>query len=185
MGCHFLLQGVFPTQRPNPGLRLVSRCCPVQATGSLIKGTSDFQGLVFVVQSLSHIQLCDPTDCSTPGLPAFTISQSLLRLPSIESVVLSNRLILCRPLLLLPSVFPSIRVFSNESALHIRWLKDWSFSFSISPSGEYSGLVSSRMDWLDLLAVQGTFKSLLQHHGSKASIFQFSKSLWSNSHIHT
>ena len=186
MGCHFLLQGVFPTQRPNPGPRLVSRCCPVQATGLLIKGASDFPGLVLVVvQSLSRIQLCDPTDCSTPGLPAFTISQSLLRLLSIESVVPSNCLILCRPLLLLPSIFPSIRVFSNELALHIRWPKDWSFSFSISPSSEYSGLVSFRMDCLDLLAFQGTLKSLLQHHGSKASIFQFSKSLWSNSHIHT
>ena len=91
---------------------------------------------------------------------------------SIESVMPSNHLILCHPLLLLPSMFPSIRVFSNESALHIRWPKYWSFSFSISPSNEYSGLISFRMDWLDLLAVQGTLKSLLQHHGSKASILQ-------------
>ena len=89
---------------------------------------------------------------------------------SIESVVLSNHLILCHPLLLLPSIFPSIRVFSNESALHIRWPKYWSCSFSISPSNEHPGLISFRMDWLDLLAVQGTLKSLLQYHSSKASI---------------
>ncbi|CAM9985730.1 unnamed protein product [Rangifer tarandus platyrhynchus] len=91
---------------------------------------------------------------------------------SIESMMLSNHLILCRPLLGLPSIFPNIRVFSNESALHIRWPKYWSFSFSISPSNEHSGLISFRMDWLDLLAVQGTLKSLLQHHSSKASIHQ-------------
>ena len=89
---------------------------------------------------------------------------------SIESVMTSNHLILCHPLLLWPSIFPSIRVFSNESALHIRWPKYWSFSFSISPSSEYSGLISFRVDWLDLLAVQGTLKSLLQHHSSKTSI---------------
>ena len=93
---------------------------------------------------------------------------------SIESVMPSSHLILCRPLLLLPSVFPSIRVFSNESALYIRWLKYWSFSFNISPSNEHLGLISSRMDWLDLLAVQGTLKSLLQHHSSKASLLQCS-----------
>ena len=92
----------------------------------------------------------------------------------IESVMPSNHLILCCPLLLLPSVFPSIRVFSNESVLHIRWPKYWSFSFSISPSSEYSGLISFRMDWLDLLAVQGPLKSLLQHHSSKASVLQHS-----------
>ena len=91
---------------------------------------------------------------------------------SIEAVMPSNHLILCHPLLLLPSIFPSIRVFSNESVLHIRWPKYWSFSFNISPSNEYSGLVSFRMDWLDLLAVQGTLKSLLQHHSSKVSILQ-------------
>ena len=93
---------------------------------------------------------------------------------SIELVMPSSHLILCRPLLLLPSIFPSIRVFSNESVLRIRWPKDWSFSFSISPSNEYSGLISFRMDWLDLLAVQGTLKSLLQRHSSKASILQCS-----------
>ena len=105
---------------------------------------------------------------------SFSISWSLLRLISIESVMLSNHLILCRPLLPLPSIFPSIRVFSNESALPIRWPKYWSFSFSIRPFNEYSELISFRMDWLDLVAVQGTLKSLLQHHNSKASILRHS-----------
>ena len=100
----------------------------------------------------------------------FTISWNLLKLMSVESVMLPNHLILCHPLLLPPSIFPSIRVFSNESVLFIRWPKCWSFSFSISPSNVYSGLISSRMDWLDLLVVQGTAKSLLQHHSLKASI---------------
>ena len=103
---------------------------------------------------------------------SFTISQSLLKLMSVELVMPSNHLILSHPLLLLPSIFLSIMVFSSESALHIRWPKYWSFSFSISPSNEYSGLLSFRMDWLDLLAVQGTLKSLLQHHSSKASILR-------------
>ena len=101
---------------------------------------------------------------------SLTNSQRLLKLMSVEEVMPSNHLILCCPLLLLPSIFPSIRVFSNESVLRIRWPKYWSFSFSISPSNEYSGLISFRMDWLDVLAVQGTLKSLLQHHSSKASI---------------
>ena len=105
---------------------------------------------------------------------SFTVSRSLLKLMFIESVMPSNHFILCRPLLLLPSVFPSIRVFSNESVLRIRWPKYWRFSFSISLSNEYSGLISFRMDWLDLLAVQGTLKSLLQHHSLKASILQCS-----------
>ena len=104
--------------------------------------------------------LCDPMDCSTPGFPVLTTSQSLLKLMSTEPVMPSNHLILCRPLLLLPSIFPSIRIFSNELALCIRWPKYWSFSF-ISPSNEYSGLISFRMDWLDLTAAQGTLKSLL------------------------
>ena len=104
---------------------------------------------------------------------SFPISQSLLRFMSIESVMLSNHLILCCPLLL-PSIFPSIRVFSNELALYIRWPKYWSFNFSKSPSNEYSGLISFRIDLFDLLAVQGTLKSLLQHHNSKASILQCS-----------
>ena len=116
--------------------------------------------------------LCDPMDCSIPGIPVLTISQSLLKLMSIESVIPSNHLILYRPLLLLPSIFPSIRVFSSESAVFIRWPKCWSFSFSISPSKEYSGLVSLRIDWFDLLAFQGSLKSLLQHHSLKVSILQ-------------
>ena len=103
-----------------------------------------------------------------------TISWSLLKLMPIESVMPFNHLILCRPLFFLPSIFPSIRVFSNESALRIMWPKFWSFSFSISPSSEYSGLTSLRIDWFDLLAVQGTLKSLLQHHSSNASILQHS-----------
>ena len=124
-----------------------------------------------IVQSLSCVQLCDPMDCSIHQAPlSITISRSLLILTSIESVMPSNHLILCRPLLLPPSIFPSIRVFSNESALHIRWPKYWSLSFSISPSNEHSGMISFRMDWLDLLAVQGTLKHLLQHHSLKASV---------------
>ena len=111
---------------------------------------------------------------STPGLPVHHQLWSLPKPMSTESVMSSNHLILCRPLLLLPSIFPSIRVFSNESALHIRWPKYWSFSFSISPFNEHSGLISFRMDWLDLLAVQGSLKSFLQHHSSKASILQHS-----------
>ena len=113
-------------------------------------------------------------DCSMQSPLSFTISQSLLKFMSIELMMPSNHLILCHPLLLLPSIFPSIRVFSNESALGISWPKYWSFSFSISPSSGYSGLISSRMDWLDLLAVQGTLKSLLQPHSSKASILWLS-----------
>ena len=113
-----------------------------------------------------------PWTAACQAFPSITSSQSLLKPMSIESVMPSNHLILCCPLLLLPSVFPSIRVFYNESVFYIRWPKYWSFSFSISPSNEYSGLTSFRTDWFDLLAVQGTLKSLLQHHGSKASILQ-------------
>ena len=109
-----------------------------------------------------------------PGLPVHHQLWSLLKLISIESVIPSNYLILCRPLLLLPSIFPRIRVFSNESGLHITWPKYWSFSFIISPSNEYSGLISFRMDWLDLLAVHGSLKSLLQQHSSKAPILWYS-----------
>ena len=117
--------------------------------------------------------LCDPMDCSMPGFLSITNSQSLLKLISIESMMPSSHLILCRPLLLLPSVFPSIRVFLNESVLHIRWPKYWSFSFSISLTNAYLVLISFRTDWFDL-AVQGTLKCLLQHHSSKASILQCS-----------
>ena len=128
------------------------------------------------VQSLSHVRLF-ATSCSDPHAAgqaslSITNSWSSLKLTSIESVMPSSHLILCRPLLLLPPTPPSIRLFSNESALRMRWPKYWSFSFSISPSKEHPGPISFRMDWLDLLAVQGTLKSLLQHHSSKASIFQ-------------
>ena len=128
-------------------------------------GTREFSS---VAQSCPT--LCDPMDCSTPGLPVHHQLPEPLKVMSIESVMPSSHLILCRPLLLPPSIFPSIRVFSNESVLHIRWPKYWSFSFSIIPFNEYSGLISFRMDFLDLLAVHGTLKSLLQHHSSKASI---------------
>ena len=130
--------------------------------------------LFFVVRSHSHVQLfASPCTAACQASLSFTISWSLLKLMSIESMMPSNHLILYCPLLLLPSIFPSIRVFSNESALCIRWPNYWNFSFSISPSNEYSRLISFRMDWFDL-AVQGTLKSLLQYHTSKASIFQHS-----------
>ena len=133
------------------------------------------------VQSVNQFSSSVRSDSLWPQLTAafqaslsITNTQSLFKLMSIESVMPCNHLILCRPLLLLPSIFPSIKVFSSESALRMRWPKDWSFGFSISPSNEYSGLISFRIEWLDLLAVQGTLKSLLQHHSSKASIFQHS-----------
>ena len=120
-----------------------------------------------------------------PGLPVYHQLLEFIQLISIKSVMPSNHLILCCPLLLPPSIFPRIRVFSNESALHIWWPKYWNFSFNISPSNEPVGLISFRMDELDLLAVQGTLKSLLQHHSSKASIFQCLAFFLSNFHIHT
>ena len=127
------------------------------------------------VQWLSHVQLLATRQTAAHQASlSITNCQSPPKLMSIESVMTSNHLIFCRPLLLLPSVFPRIRVFSNGSALRIRWPKYWSFSFNISPSNEHSGLISFRMDWLDLLAVQGTLKSLLQHHSSKASVLQCS-----------
>ena len=127
------------------------------------------------VQLLSRVNsLRPPWTAARQASLSITSSQSLLKLMSIESVMPSNHLILCHPLFFPPSIFPSIRVFSNESVLRIRWPKYWSFSFSISPSNEYSGLISFRMDWLDLRAVQGTLKSLLQHHSSKASILWLS-----------
>ena len=128
---------------------------------------NSFEEHILSVQFTSVAQLCpthcDPTDYSTPGFPVISNSQSLLKLMSIESVMPSNHLILCHPFLL-SSIFPSIRVFSSESVLRIRWLKYCSFSFSISSSNEHSGLISFRMDWFDLPAVQGTLKRLLQHH---------------------
>ena len=120
-------------------------------------------------QSCQTLEVTPRTAAGQASL-SITNSWSLLKVMSIESVISSNHLIVCCPLFLLPSIFPNIRVFSIESVLHIRWPKYWSFSFSISPSNEYSGLISFRMDWLDLLAVQGTLKSLLQHHSSKTSI---------------
>ena len=126
------------------------------------------------VQSLSCVQLCDTMNLAHQASPSIANSWSLPKPMSIELVMPSNHLILCRPLLLPPSIFPSITVFSSESALRIRWPKYWSFSFNIRPTEEHLGLISFRMDWLDLLAVQGTLKSLLQHHSSKASILQLS-----------
>ena len=134
---------------------------------------------VIVVYSLSHVQLFATLwTAACQVFLSFTISRNLLRLMSIKSVIPSNHLILYHPLLFLCSIFPIIRIFSNELAVVIKWPKYWSFSFSISPSSEYLGLISSRMDWFDLLAGQGTFKSLLQHHSSKASILQHFWSLY-------
>ena len=136
----------------------------------------DFSSVQFTsVQSLSRVGLfATPWIAACQASQSITNSQSLLKLMSIKSVMPSSHLILCRPLLLLPPKPPSIRVFSNELTLHMRWPKYWSFSFSISPSNEHPGLISVRMDWLDLLAVQGTLKILLQHHSSKAPILQHS-----------
>ena len=142
------------------------------------------RAIVFVVQSLSHVQLIlIPWTAARQASLSFTIFWSLLKHISIESMMPSHHLILCRPLLLMPSIFPSIRVFSNESVLHIRWPKYW--SFSNSASNEYSGLISFRIDWFDLLTVQGSLKSLLQHHSSKASVLPHSTLFRVNSHIHT
>ena len=145
-----------------------AQCSSVQFSHSVVSNFLQPHGLQHTQASLS-----------------ITNSWSFLKLMSIESVMPSNHLILCRPLLLPPSIFPSIRVFSNESVVCIRWPKYWSFSFSISPSNEYSGLISFRIDWFDLLAVQGTLKSLLQHHSLKASILRHSALLCSNSHVRT
>ena len=129
-----------------------------------------FSSVQFSSVTQSCPTLCNPMNHNMPGHLSITNSQSLLKFMSIELVMPSNHIIFCHPLLLLPSIFPSIRVFPNGSVLHIRWPKYQNFSFNISPSNEHSGLISFRMDWLDLLAVQGTLKSLLQHHSSKASI---------------
>ena len=143
----------FPSSRnpPNPGIE--PRCPALEADSLLSESLSS-------VQSFHCVRLCDSTDCSTPGFPVIIDSQRLLKLMSIGSVM--------------PSVFPSIKVFSNESVLHIRWPEYWGFSFSISPSNEQSGLISFRIDWYDLLAVQGTLESLLQYYSTKASILQHS-----------
>ena len=136
--------------------------------------------------SFSRVQLfATPRTAASQASLSFTISQSLLKLISIKLVSPSNHLILCHPLLLLPSIFASIREFFNESALLIRWPKYWSFSFGISPSSEFSGLISYRIDWFDLLVVQETLKSLLKHHCSKVSVLQYSTFFRFNSHIYT
>ena len=167
MGCHALLQG-YSQPRDRTCISYVS-CIG----GQVLYHLHHLGNPYFVVQLSSVAQLCltlcNPMDCSTSGLPVHHQLLELAQLLSIELVMASNHLILCHPLLLLPSIFLSIRVFSNESVLHIRWPKYWSFSFSISPSNEYSGLISFRLDWFDL-AVQGTPKSLLQYHSLKASI---------------
>ena len=138
------------------------------------------------VQSLSRVRLfATPWIAARQASLSITNSRTSLRLTSIESMMPSSHLILGHPLLLLPLIPPSIRVFSNESTLRMRWAKHWSFSFSLIPSKEIPGLISFRMDWLDLLVVQGTLKSLLQHHSSKASFFSARPSSQSNSHIHT
>ena len=145
-----------------------------------------YEYMFLSVQSLSSVQhFATPWIAAHQASLSITNSWSLLKPMSIESVMSSNCLILCRPLLLLPPIHPSIRVFSNESTLRMRWPKYWSFSFSISPSNEHPGLISFRMVWLDLLAVQGTLKSFLQHHSSKASFFGSQLSSQFNSHIHT
>ena len=155
-----------------PSLKnIYRRYCKNKTKHGEMKHTEYFRG------QFSHSVVSDsatPWTAARQASLSITNSRSLLKLMSVELVMPSNHLILCRPLLLLPSVFPSIRVFSSESVLRIRWLKYWNFSISICPSNEYSGLISFRTDWLDLLAVQGTLKSLLQHHSSKASVLQCS-----------
>ena len=179
MSCHSLLQGIFLTQEDPTWLFCGSCIAGGFFTDSLLLNhwgspISNYQ--FSSVQSLSRVWLfATPWITARQASLSITKSRSLLRLMSIESVMPSSHLILCCPLLLLPPIPPSIRVFSNESSLHMRWPKYWSFSFSISPSNEHPGLFSFRMDWLDLLAVQGTLNSLLQHHSSKASIL-----LWSD-----
>ena len=170
--CHPLLlpPSIFPSIRVSSNESVFHIRWPKDWSLSFsISPSNEYSGLTFSsVQSC--VTPCDAMDCSTPGFSSITISQGLLKLISIGSVMPSNHLILCRPLLLLPSIFPSIQVFSTELVLRIMWPKYWSFSFSIYPSNEYPRLISFRMDLLDLLAVQGTLKSLLQHISSKASI---------------
>ena len=162
-----------PGDPPNPGIKPVSLTSPALAGRFFTTSTTWEAQHSWSVSQFSRqscLTVCDPVGCSSQASLSITSSWSLLKLMFIESVMPSNHLILCHPLLLPPSIFPSIRIFSNESVLRIRWPKYWSFSFSISPSNEYSGLISFRIDWLDLLAVEATLKSLLQHHSSKASI---------------
>ena len=184
-----------PVHAPHPGLRVglglcsnrpehsspcfqTLRCPPAcwSFRSKLRHGWMSEEKLIIQFSSVAQLclTLCNPMNRSTPGLPVHHQPPEFIKLTSIKSVMPSSHLILCRPLFLLPPVPPTIRVFSNESTLHMRWPKYWSFNFSISPSKEIPGLISFRMDWLDLPAVQGTLKSLLQHHSSKASIFQHS-----------
>ena len=174
MGSHYLLQGIFLPQGLKPGL-LHCR----QILYHMSHQGRPLNNLTFIspvsAQLFSCVQLfVTPWMAARQASLSITNSQSLLKLMSIELVMPSNCLILCCPLLLLPSIFPSIRIFSSESVLCIRWPKYWSFSFSISPSNEYSRLIFFRIDWLDLLAVQGTLKNLLQHASSKGSILRYS-----------
>ena len=168
MGRLSLIQGIFPTQGSNPGL---PHCRWILYQLSHKGSPRILDWIQFSsVESLGRVQLFGtPWTTACQASLSITNSQSPLKLMSIESVMPSNHLVFCHPLPLLPSIFPSIRVISDESSLHIRWPKYWSFSFSVSLSNEYSGLISFRMYWLDLLAVPGTLKSLLQHHTSKAS----------------
>ena len=167
-----------PGDLPNPGIEIESGSPALQADSSLPEPpVKEFcrcnYGPFSSIQSLSRVRLfATPWIAARQASLSITNSQSLLKLMSTESVMLSNHFILCHPLLLLSSVLPSIRVFSNESVFSIRWPEYWSFSFSISPSNEYSGLIYFRMDWLDCLTVQGTLKSLLQHHSSKRSLLE-------------
>ena len=165
MGCHFTLQGIFPTQKSNTGLL---HCRQILYQLSHQGSTS-----VSSVQSLSRVRLLEtPWTAEHQASVSITNSQSLFKLMCIKLVMPSNHLILCRPFPLPPSICPSIRVLSNQLVLRIRWPKYWSLSFSINPSNEHSVLISFRTDWFDFLAVQGTLKSLLQHHNPKASILQ-------------
>ena len=160
---------VRPYHRP-----MLSQILEVVPTNLWLQNSSRWSSVQFGSVTQSCLILCKSIDCRLPGFSVHHQLPELLKITSIELVMPSNQLILCRPFLLLPSIFPSIKVFSKESVLHIRWPKYWSFSFSISPSNEYSGLISFRINWFHLLAVQGTLKSLFQHHRSKASILRHS-----------
>ena len=172
------LPSLLPGDLPDSGIEPTSAVVPASQADSLLPS---YWRIPLLCSSVQFSRSVVSDSLQSHGLQhsrppwSITTSQSLLKLMSFELVMPSNHFILCRPLLLLPSIFPRIRVFSNESVLCIRWPKYWSFSFNISPSNEHSGLISFRMDWLDLLAVQGTLKSLLQHHSSKASIFSAHK----------
>ena len=176
-----------PSDLPDPGTEL--RYPTMQADSLLLSHQgrllSQFSSVQFSSVAQSCLTLCNPMNHSTPGFPVHHHLLEFTQITSIEPVTPSSHQILCRPLLLLPPIPSSIRVFSNESTLCMRWPKHWSFSFSIIPSKEIPGLISFRMDWLDLLAVQGILKSLLQHHGSKHQFFSAQPPSQSNSHIHT